>query len=305
MGTFEYQIRSNVSRTYFLIFLFILVIAGVAYSASFFLAPEESITVLIIALVVAIFMSWASYYHSDKLILGISGARRATKEEFPYLVNTVEGLCLAAGLPTVPRLYIINDTAPNAFATGRDPEHSVVCVTSGLLQKLDRAQLEGVLAHELSHVYNRDILVMSIAVVLVGLVALTSDLLLRFLWYGGGSRRSSRSSGGGGSAGAILALIGLVFLILSPIIAQLIQLAVSRKREFLADATAAQLTRYPEGLAQALEVLQADTEPLEAANKATAHLYIVNPLLEYKTKLNSLFDTHPPTIERIRRLRAM
>jgi len=201
----------------------------------------------------------------------------------------------------VPRLHVIEDSAPNAFATGRDPQHAALAVTRGLLDKMNRLELEGVVGHEMAHIRDYDIRFMTLVTVLVGTVVLLSDWMLRSLWYGG-RRRSSRSGGG---AGGIVMLIGLVFVVLSPIIAQLMQRAISRKREFLADAEGARLTRYPEGLASALEKLTADTEPLEVANKATAHLYIINPLTEHKGWTNKLFSTHPAIEERVARLRAM
>ncbi|GAB4344186.1 MAG: zinc metalloprotease HtpX [Candidatus Abyssubacteria bacterium] len=246
-----------------------------------------------------------SYYNSDKIILRMSRAREVSDNEplHVYLKNTVEGLALAAGIPP-PKLYIIDDTAPNAFATGRNPEHAAIAVTTGLLQKLNRRELEGVLAHEMSHIKNYDILLGSIAVILVGVVALLSDWLLRSFRYSTGRSRRSRSRGGG-QAQAIIVIIAILLAILAPIVAQLLRLAISRKREFLADANGAFLTRYPEGLASALKKLDADTEPLEAANKSTAHLYIVNPLREHASFLNNLFSTHPPTEERIAALEKM
>jgi heat shock protein HtpX len=222
-----------------------------------------------------------------------------TKEGEPELYRIVENLCIGSGLP-MPKVYVIEDSAPNAFATGRDPKHASVTVTRGLLDKLDKSETEGVIAHEMSHIGNYDIRFMTLVSVLVGSVILLSDWVLRGLWYGGGRRR------GRGGANPILLLIALVFIILSPIIAQLMQLALSRQREFLADATGAKLTRYPEGLASALEKIAADREPLEVANKATAHLYIYNPLRDYRRSwLNNLFSTHPPIVERVKRLRAM
>jgi heat shock protein HtpX len=219
----------------------------------------------------------------------------------------VEGLAIAAGIPK-PRCYVIDDTAPNAFASGRNPENAVVVVTTGILQKLNRAELEGVIAHELSHIKNYDILVQTLAVVMVGVIVLMSDWILRtFLWGGRGRRRSS-SEKGGGNLGAILIVVALVLAILSPIIAQLLRLAVSRKREFLADADGAMLTRYPTGLASALRKLSADREPLEAANKATAHMYIINPLKDQKHgggAMAKLFSTHPPIEDRIAALEKM
>ncbi len=247
--------------------------------------------------------SWAGYWYSDKIILGLSGARPASRERDFHFYTVTENLCLAARLP-LPKLYVIEDTAMNAFATGRDPEHAVVCATTGLLKRLDRTELEGVVAHELSHVQNYDIRLMSVVAVLVGLIALLADYFLRFGGLGGRRRRDDRE----GNVGAILLVIGVVLAFLSPIIAQLIQLAISRNREFLADASGAKLTRHPDGLARALEKLELDREPLEAANKATAHLYIVNPLKNHHDAVGwfaGLFATHPPVKERIAKLRAL
>jgi len=258
---------------------------------------------LALAVVVAMATAAAGYYSSDKVVLAISRARPVKKEEYPYLYNVVEGLAIAAGIPT-PRCYVIDDTAPNAFATGRNPQKAVICVTTGILEKLDRVELEGVVAHEMSHIKNYDVRLQTVVVVMAGVVALLSDWMLRSFLWGGGRRRSDRERGGGG-AGAILIVVGLVLAALSPFIATIIQLAVSRKREFLADASGAMLTRYPAGLASALRKISADTEPLEAANKATAHLYIVNPLKDIKGTVNKLFSTHPPIEERIAALEKM
>ena len=291
------QITSNKRRSYLLIFLFILIIVGIGYVFSLYTHLGQ--WAIVAALVFAIVMSWGSYYYSDQIVLGMSGAVAATKEQEPHLWNVVEGLALAAGVP-VPRLYVIEDSAPNAFATGRDPQHAALAVTRGLLDKMNRLELEGVVGHEMAHVRDYDIRFMMLVSVLVGTVVLLSDWMLRSLWYGGGRRRS----GSGGAAG-ILMLIGLIFVILSPIIAQLMQLALSRRREFLADAEGARLTRFPEGLASALEKIAADTEKLEVANKATAPLYIADPLKDHGGRMNSLFSTHPPVEERIKRLRGM
>jgi heat shock protein HtpX len=259
---------------------------------------------LALAVVIAMATAAAGYYSSDKVVLAISRARPVTKEEYPYLYNVVEGLAIAAGLPT-PRCYVIDDTAPNAFATGRNPQNAVICVTTGILEKLNRVELEGVVAHEMSHIKNYDVRLQTVVVVMAGVVALLSDWMLRSFFWGGGRRRSSDRERGGGGAGAILIVVGLVLAVLSPFIATIIQLAVSRKREFLADASGAMLTRYPAGLASALRKISADTEPLEAANKATAHLYIVNPLKDVKGAVNKLFSTHPPIEERIAALEKM
>jgi heat shock protein HtpX len=287
-------IASNRRESYALLVVVMLMIAGIVYVFGMYF--ELGQWIVLPALVFALAAAWGSYYYSDSIVLSMSQAHPAEKKDEPYLYNTVEGLSIAAGLP-VPRLYIIEDSAPNAFATGRDPQHAAIAVTRGLLDKMNRLELEGVIGHEMSHIGNYDIRFMTLVVVLVGTVVLLSDWMLRGLWYGG--RRRSR---GGNNP---LLLIGLLFVILSPIIAQLMKLALSRRREFLADATGARLTRYPEGLASALEKLAADTEPLEVANKATAHLYIINPLTEYKGMMNNLFSTHPPIEERVKRLRAM
>jgi len=259
---------------------------------------------LVLAVIISMGMAAAGYYSSDKVVLAISRARPATKDEYPYLYNVVEGLAIAAGVPT-PRCYVIDDTAPNAFATGRNPQNAVICVTTGILEKLNRVELEGVIAHEMSHIKNYDIRLQTLVVVMAGVVALLSDWILRSFFWGGGRRRSSRAGRGGGGAGAVLIVVGLALAALSPFIATIIQLAISRKREFLADASGAMLTRYPPGLASALRKISADTEPLEAANKATAHLYIVSPLKNVKGAVNRLFSTHPPIEERIAALEKM
>ena len=296
------QIASNKRKSIFLIFFFLVLIAALGWV--FGQITEFGSYALIPAVVIALLMTWGSYYYSDKIVLAVSKARPVSKQEYPYLYNIVEGLALAAGLPK-PRCYVIDDTAPNAFASGRNPEKAVVVVTEGLLKKLNRAELEGVIAHEMSHIKNYDIRVQTLAVVMVGVVVLLSDWILRsFLWGGRRRRSSDRSSG---NAGAILIIVALALAILSPIIAQLIKLAVSRKREFLADADGAMLTRYPSGLASALKKLSTDKEPLEVANKATAHMYIINPLKDHKrgAGMAKLFSTHPPVEERIAALEKM
>ncbi len=290
------EIAKNKRNSYILFFFFILFILFIGTVFGYFLGIGYWGTV--IAFIIAIISVWSAYYNSDKIVLKISHARPATKEEFPHLHYTVEGLAIAAGIPK-PKCYVIEDNAPNAFATGRDPEHAIICVTTGLLKKMNRVELEGVIAHEMSHIKNYDIRFMMLVTVLVGLVALMSDFMFRtFIW--GGRSRNSRGSGN-----VLIIGLALALALLAPIIATLMKLALSRKREFLADANGALLTRYPEGLASALEKLAADKEPLEVANKATAHLYIINPLHEHKSFLNNLFSTHPPIKERIKRLRAM
>jgi heat shock protein HtpX len=246
-------------------------------------------------------MSFASYYFSDKIILGISGARPADRKKDFLFYTVAENLSIATGVPK-PKLYVINDSAPNAFATGRDPKHAVVCATTGLLEKLDRTELEGVIAHELSHVKNYDTRLMAIVAILVGMVALLADVFLRVGLRGRGNRRE-------GEAGTIFLVVGLIFAILSPLIAKLIQLAVSRRREFFADASSVAVTRQPQGLISALSKISSDQEPLEAANKATAHLYIANPFKEKGHGavgwFADLFNTHPPVEQRISALKQM
>lgn len=255
-----------------------------------------------LALIISGIMSFGSYYFSDRIVLAISGARLADRRRDFHFYTVAENLAISEGLPK-PKLYVIEDSAPNAFATGRDPEHAVICATTGLLQKLSRTQLEGVIAHELSHIKNYDTRLMSIVAVLVGVVALMGDMFLRISFRGG--RRDKDE----GSLGVIFLVLGLVFALLSPFIAQLIQLAVSRRREFMADSGAIEITRQPSGLISALEKISADHEPLEVANKATAHLYIVNPFKEKGHGavgwFASLFNTHPPIEERIKTLESM
>jgi heat shock protein HtpX len=295
------QISRNKRRSFFLIFsflVFVFVLAWVLGEITGF-GPQA----LILATIIAVAMTFASYYSSDKIVLAISKARPVKKKDYPYLYNVAEGLAIAAGLPK-PRCYVIDDSAPNAFASGRNPENSVIVVTTGLLDKLDRAELEGVIAHEMSHIKNYDILVQTLTVVMVGVIALLSDWILRSLFWGGKGRRKSSSKGGGNIA-VVFLIVGIILAALSPLISQLMRLAISRKREFLADADGAMLTRYPPGLASALRKLAADKEPLEVANKATAHLYIVNPLKDIKGRVNKLFSTHPPIEERISALENM
>ncbi len=296
------QIASNKRRSFFLIFFFLCLIFLLAWL--FEQVAGFGTEGLIAAVVIAVGMTIGSYYASDKIVLAMSKARPVEKKDYPYLYNVVEGLAIAAGLPR-PRCYIIDDSAPNAFATGRNPNNSVIVVTTGLLEKLNRVELEGVIAHEMSHIKNYDVLVQTLTVVMVGIVALLSDWMRRTFWWGGGRGRKAGKGKGGGGAGAIVLMVALILAILSPLIAQLIRFAVSRRREFLADASGAMLTRYPPGLASALRKIAADREPLEVANKATAHLYIVNPLKDIGGAVNKLFSTHPPIEERIAALEKM
>ena len=295
------RIGANRRSTFLLLFVFVALLAGASIAMGIVmglpypLAPLLIIPFLIIALV--------SYYSSSGVALAISQAREVTKDKEPELFRTVENLCIGAGLP-MPKVYVIEDGSPNAFATGRDPDHAAIAVTRGLLRKLDKLELEGVIAHELSHIGNYDIRVMTIVVVLVGLAALMADFALRLTFYGAGRRSSNRGRSGGAGV-AIIYGIALMAVILTPIVAQFLRFAVSRQREFLADASGALLCRNPDALARALEKISADPDPLEVANKATAHLYINSPLREHKSFLNNLFATHPPIEERVRLLRAM
>ncbi|MBI2086184.1 M48 family metallopeptidase [Candidatus Daviesbacteria bacterium] len=250
------------------------------------------------ALILAGLMNFVSYFYSDKIVLGISGAKKIEKKDNPEIYRLVENLCIAAGLP-LPRIYILQDSATNAFATGRDPKHAAICFTTGILDKLNKQELEGVAAHELSHVGNRDTLLMSVVSILVGTIALLSDFFMRSLWFGGRDRDSKGN--------AIFMVLAIVAAILAPIVATLIQLAVSRRRELLADASGVLLTRYPAGLANALQKISSDREPLEAANRGTAHLYIINPLKgkDAASWLAGLFNTHPPIEVRVKALREM
>jgi heat shock protein HtpX len=294
------RVASNKRRTWLLVSLFIVLTTALVTVIVLAIGlPIGAIGVVGIALIVyAVF----SYLASTKVVLSISGAHEVTKDEEWEYVRRVENLCIGSGLPR-PRTWVIEDSAPNAFATGTKPENSHVVVTRGLLDKLEPIELEAVLAHEISHIGNYDIRVMTIAVLLVGVVALVSDFFLRFTFWGAGGRRSNK--GKGGTGGLILILIAILAAILAPIVAQALRFAISRQREYLADASAAFLTRHPEALARALEKIRDDPEPLEVANKATAHLYIYNPLREHQSALNNLFQTHPPIEDRIRILRSM
>lgn len=291
------QIDSNKRKTRILIAIFLAFIIAIGYFLSFY--SEMGYGTVVIAVIFSSITSIVSYYHSDKLALRSTGAKEITQKDNPYVYRMVENLCMSVGMP-VPKVHIINSPALNAFATGRDPEHASIALTTGIIEALENEELEGVIAHELSHIKNYDIRVMTIVVVLVGTVALLSDFFFRFRLFGGGDNRRSSSSGGG-QLGAVMAIVGFLLLILSPLIAELIKLAVSRKREYLADASGALMTRYPEGLARALEKIAASSTPLKTANSATAHLFISNPFKG--SKLKSAFSTHPPIADRIAKLR--
>ncbi|NQU78098.1 M48 family metallopeptidase [Candidatus Falkowbacteria bacterium] len=290
------QIESNKRRSVLLIFLFILIITLVGWAVGEI--TDYGYGILVLALVISVVMSLAGYFGGDKMALAVSGAKGIKKEDNPYVYRMVENISITAGQPT-PKVYLINDTGMNAFATGRKPDKSSIALTTGLVNGLENEELEGVIAHEMSHVKNYDIRMMTLVGVLAGTIVLVSDIFLRGMFFGGRRRSNNKTHP------AIL-IIGLAFIILSPIIAQIIKLAVSRKREFLADADGALLTRYPEGLARALEKISHSPKPLEKANNATAHLYIVSPFGGKAGKgLAKMFSTHPPVAERVRALRGM
>jgi heat shock protein HtpX len=301
------QIARNKRRTFIMLAAFVLLIALVAIAIGFLF--QFGVAIVPVAIVIAIALAWGSYFYSDRIALAASRAKPADGPEYRRYHNLVEGLCIAAGLPK-PRLYVVQDPAPNAFATGRNPKHAALAVTTGLLEKMNRVELEGVLAHELSHVKNYDILVTTVAVTAVGAIALMADLGMRFLWFGG--RAGRRDNNDSGPVGLILVILAFALLLLAPFAAQLMQFAMSRRRELLADASGVQLTRYPPGLISALEKLQADQAVVHEATRATAQLWIESPLdrdLEHEGKkgswLNRAFDTHPPLEERIAALKAM
>ncbi|HBP01591.1 MAG: Protease HtpX-like protein [Candidatus Moranbacteria bacterium GW2011_GWE1_49_15] len=293
MATIYNQADKNMRLTWVYITGFLVFVIGIGYVFSQVMGNSA---ILYGAVIFSTLMSVGSYWWSDKIVLSMSGAKEVTHEQGRDLYHMVENLCITAGLP-VPKIYIIEDSAMNAFATGRDPEHGVICLTTGIINRLEKIELEGVIAHELSHIGNRDILISTVIVVLVGFVTLLADWFRHWAFFGGkDDDRDSRF-------GLILMVAAIILSILAPIAAVLMQLAISRKREFLADADGALLTRYPEGLARALEKISGDTEPLEAANRATAHLYIANPFKG--KKMMKLFQTHPPIEERVKALRGI
>lgn len=297
MTSYHKLVDANKAKSGVVIASFIAFITLATYLLCY--ALDFSYSAVGIALVISGALSFASYYYSDQIILAISGATPANKRDHFDFYTVAENISRPAGIP-MPKLFVLNDTSMNAFATGRDPEHAVICATTGLLTRLNRTELEGVVAHEMSHIKNYDTRLMSIVTILIGLITLLADVLLRTNIRGKSDREDNGIAG-------ILMLAGLVMALLSPLIAQLIQLAISRRREFLADATGVSITKYPEGLASALEKLSKDKEPLEAANKATSHLYITNPLKNRKGTVGwfaNLFNTHPPIEERIRALRS-
>ena len=296
-----YALKSqNIRKTWLLMGLFLIIIVALGWFLSYYFNSPQ---IFYYAIGFSLALNLISYFYSDKIVLSLTHAKPLEFKDNPELYRIVENLCITAGLPT-PKIYILPEMAPNAFATGRNPKNAIIAVTEGLIQKLDRTELEGVIAHELSHVGNRDILLQTAVVVLVGMVSILADVFMRASFWGGRKKRDSE----GGQLMALLTLAGLIFIILSPLIARLIQLAISRKREFLADASGVLLTRYPEGLARALEKIANDPMPMRYASNATAHLYVANPFTGGNKKtswLVKLFMSHPPIEERIKVLREM
>ena len=306
-GTFYSQIAANRRNSFFLMLILVAILSVLGFAIGYGTTGQAGAGLgwLGIFGVIAIISSVVSYFSGDKVVLGVSKARRVTAEQQPQLINVVTEMALAAAVP-MPAVYLIDDTAPNAFATGRDPRHASIAITTGLLEKLDREELQGVIGHELSHVRNYDIRYSLLVGVLVGTVALLADFFLRFTFWGGfGGRRSSNDRDGGGGLQAIVFVLAIVLAILAPFFTRLVQLAVSRQREYLADASSVELTRNPQGLERALAAIAEDPEVLEVANRATQHLYFTNPIKKFEARSKGLFSTHPPIVDRINRLRAL
>ncbi|MDQ5818888.1 MAG: M48 family metallopeptidase [Actinomycetota bacterium] len=302
-GTFRDRIAVNRRNSLLLIagFLAFVTVFGYVIGYAWLGDPSRALFGLVLAFIVGTVSGLATYYGGDRMVLAASRAKEITHEDAPVLFNVVEEMAIASGSP-MPKVYLIEDSAPNAFATGRDPEHASVAVTSGLLEKLNRDELQGVIAHEMSHVGNYDIRYAMLVGILVGTTVLISDFFLRGLWFGGGRGRQRE---GGGQIQLIMIVVAIIFAILAPLFARLLQLSISRQREYLADATAVQLTRNPKGLADALQKISGDQEVLEVANRATAHLYIANPIKKFEKRARGLFSTHPPIEERIQILRSL
>jgi heat shock protein HtpX len=305
-ATFYSQEAANRRDSWLLVVAVAVILGALGFAIGYGTsgAVQTGIAVTTGAIVLAMVLSVGSYFGGDALVLGTSGAREVDATTAPQLMNIVQEMTIAAGVP-MPKVYLIDDTAPNAFATGRDPQHASVAVTTGILQKLNREELQGVLGHELSHVRNFDIRFTLLVAVLVGSIALLADFFLRFTFWGGGRRSSSDNDRGGGGLQAIVYLLALVLAILAPIFARFVQLAVSRQREYLADASSVELTRNPHGLESALAKIASDQEVLEVANRATQHLYFTNPIKKFEARSSSMFSTHPPIVDRINRLRQL
>jgi len=304
--TFYSQIAANRRNSILLALIVSVLFAALGFSIGYAISgtPTGALGVMVFALVLAAALSAGSYFGGDSLVLAASQARQIDEQTAPQLFNVVHELTLAANLP-MPRIYVIDDTAPNAFATGRDPRHASVAITTGLLEKLDREELQGVMGHELSHVQNYDIRFALLVAVLVGSIALMSDFFLRFSFWGGMSRSRRDDRGGGGGLQAVMYIVALALAVLAPIASRLVQLAVNRQREYLADSSSVQLTRNPYGIERALAKIAEDQEVLEVANRATQHMYFTNPIKRFEERSKGLFSTHPPTLERINRLREL
>ena len=306
--SFYEQIAANRRRSLLLVFVITALLAVFGFVIGFAIGGnwQSGVAAIVIAIVIAFFLSAVSYFAGDSLVLAASGAKEINEQMAPQVMNVVREMAIAGNVP-MPRVYVINDTAPNAFATGRDPNHASVAMTTGLLEKLDREELQGVIGHEMSHVRNLDIRFTLLVAVLVGSIALLSDFFLRFTFWGGlgGRRGGGRDRDGGGGLVLIAIVVGLVLAIIAPVIARAVQLAVSRQREYLADASSVELTRNPYGLERALAKIASDQEVLEVANRATQHLYIVNPIKKFEERASGLMSTHPPIVDRINRLRAL
>ena len=305
VATFYAQESANRRNSVFLAAIVVVVLGALGFSIGYALTGTVAgaVGTTAIAIAIGILISIGSYFAGDKLVLAASGAKAVTETQSPQLYNVIRELTLAANIP-MPAVYLIDDSAPNAFATGRDPRHSSVAITTGLISKLDREELQGVIGHELSHVRNFDIRFTLLVGVLVGSTALLADFFLRFTFWGGGRRSNSRDSGGGGLQ-AIMFVVAILFAILAPIAARMVQLAVSRQREYLADASSVELTRNPAGLERALAKIATDKDVLEVANRATQHLYFTNPIKKFEQRSGSMFSTHPPIVDRINRLRQL
>ena len=304
--TFHQQQAANRRNSIVLIAVVTLLLAALGFAIGYGTTGyvEGAFGVTTIAIVISMLLSIGSYFAGDKLVLAASGAKEVTQEAAPQLLNVVREISLAANVP-MPKVYVIDDTAPNAFATGRDPKHASVAITTGLLQKLDREELQGVMAHELGHVRNYDIRFALLVAVLVGSIALMADFFLRFTFWGGGRRGGGDRDKGGGGLMAIMFILAIVLAVIAPIIGRLVQLAVSRQREYLADATSVELTRNTRGIERALAKISADREVLEVANRATQHLYFTNPIKKFEERSSSMFATHPNVVDRINRLREL
>jgi len=305
-GTFYDQIAANRRNSLLLALAVILLLAVLGFAIGYAISGSAAgaVGAVVIAVIIGSVAALGSYFGGDKLVLTVSDAKEVDATSAPQLMNVVQELAIAANIP-MPKVYLIDDTAPNAFATGRDPKHASVAITSGLLQKLDREELQGVIGHELSHVRNFDIRFALIVGVLVGSIALLSDFFLRFTFWGGGRRSSNDSKGGANALQAVMFVVAIVLAILAPIAARAVQLAVSRQREYLADASSVDLTRNPAGLERALAIIAEDKEVLEVANRATQHLYFTNPIKKFEERSSNLWSTHPPIVDRINRLRQL